>query len=367
MIKFNDLKKVNQPYEEDFQKVFSEVLQSGWYILGNKVKDFEKQFADYCGVKQCIGVANGLEALSLIFQSYIELGKLKIGDEVIVPANTYIASILAISKVGLKPILVEPSEDTSNIDVNKIQEDITSRTRAILVVHLYGAVVDMSAIHNIASKENLLVIEDAAQAHGAILNGGKAGSLGDAAGFSFYPGKNLGALGDGGAITTNNIELAEVVRKLANYGSSKKYIHQYKGGNSRLDEIQAGLLSVKLCSLPKETERRIAVAKKYTQGISNTNVMVPAYQFDGSNVYHIFAVYSKYRDSLQRYLLKNGVETLIHYPIPPHKQEAYLEWNTKSYPITETLCDMQLSLPINAVLTDEEIEKIISLINKFSV
>lgn len=365
MIKFLDLHKINNQYRPEIDKVIKEVIDSGWYIMGNKLESFEKEFAKYCGTKYCIGVGNGLDALILILKAYKELGKLEYGDEIIVPANTYIASILAISQNGLIPVLVEPDIETYNIDPLKIEDKITKKTKAIMPVHLYGLVCEMEAINLIAKKHNLLVIEDSAQAHGAIYKGKKTGNLGDASGFSFYPGKNLGALGDGGAITTNNAELAECLYALRNYGSKEKYVNQYKSVNSRLDEIQAAVLSVKLEQLDRENEKRIYLAKYYNENINNNNIFLPYFDNSSNHVFHLYTIRTKNRNKLQNFLKENGVQTIIHYPLPPHKQEAYKEWYNLSLPITEQIHNEILSLPISSVMSHNEVKEVIRLINLY--
>lgn len=365
MIKYCDLKKTTETYEPEVSEAVNRVIQSGWYLLGNEVKEFEQQFAQYCGCKHCIGTGNGLDALTIIMLAYKELGIMKDGDEVIVPANTYIASILSILQAGLKPVLCEPLPDSCNIDPEKIEELITERTKAIMAVHLYGRCADMPQIEKIAKKHSLKIIEDSAQAHGAMINGKRTGSLGDAAGFSFYPGKNLGALGDGGAITTNDSRLAETARAIANYGSEKKYVNIYKGVNSRLDEIQAAVLSVKLQRLDKDNGIRRNIAQRYNAGIINPYVTLPATYNDEEHVFHIYPVFCKERDLLQKHLYNCGIETLIHYPIPPHKQEAMKEYNAFHYPITEVIHNEELSLPCNPTMKDEEVQAVIEAVNSF--
>ena len=368
MIKFLDLKKINAPYETVFQEKFKLVLANGWYILGNEVATFETNFANYCGTKYCIGVGNGFDALVLIFKGYIQLGKLQKGDEVIVPANTYIASILAILQADLIPVLVEPKLDTYNLNPDLISGKITSKTKAILAVHLYGQLSEMDKIIEIAEKNSLLVIEDAAQAHGAISDIGKSGNLSNAAAFSFYPGKNLGALGDGGAVTTNDTELTKVVQSLRNYGSVAKYQNEFIGVNSRLDEIQAAFLSVKLSHLDAENNVRKAIAKRYLSEIKNDKITLPTVSLIGtkqSHVFHLFVIRTRNRDELQKYLLDNGIETMIHYPIPPHSQKAFSAWNNLSFPITEKIHNEVLSLPISPVLTKEEVDFVVSILNQY--
>lgn len=365
MIKFLDLQKINAEYKEELTKAFSRVLDSGWYIMGTELKQFETNFAAYCGTKHAIGVANGLDALILIIKAYKELGLMQDGDEILVPSNTYIASILAISANGLVPVLVEPSLETFNINPLLIESKITSKTKAILPVHLYGQLCEMSEIMDIAKKHNLKVIEDCAQAHGAILENKKAGNWGDAAGFSFYPGKNLGALGDAGAITTNDDDLATCLRALLNYGSHVKYKNLYKGVNSRLDELQAALLDVKLNNLDAETQIKRQVANRYIEEIVNPKIILPSVINSLAHVWHLFVVRTESREALQNYLINNGVQTVIHYPIPPHKQEAYEEWNTLSFPISELIHETVISLPLSSVILSKEVDKIISLLNEY--
>ena len=365
-IPFLDLKAVNAQYQDELKDACSRVIDSGWYIQGRECDAFENEFARYCGVNHAIGVANGLDALVLIFKAYKELGFMQDGDEVIVPANTYIASILAISENGLVPLLVEPNIETYNLDYSKIEDKITSKTRAILAVHLYGQVADMGHINTIAKKYNLKVIEDSAQAHGAIYNGVKTGCLGDASGFSFYPGKNLGALGDGGAVTTNNEELAQVIRALGNYGSEKKYENIYKGTNSRLDEIQAAMLRVKLRYLDEELKKRREVANYYLNNINNEKIILPQIIEQENHVWHLFVIRTEKRNELQKYLSDQGIQTLIHYPVPPHKQAAYREWNSLKYEITETIHNTVLSLPLSPVQDLKTTQQIIKSINDFN-
>jgi dTDP-4-amino-4,6-dideoxygalactose transaminase len=364
MIPFLDLKATNAQYRDKLIEAISDVIDSGWYIQGKQVEDFEKEFADYCGVNHCIGVANGLDALVLIFRAYIELGKLKKGDEVIVPANTYIASILSLTENDLKPILVEPNEKSYNLDPKLIEQAITPKTKAILAVHLYGQLAEMKSINSIANKHNLLVIEDSAQSHGASHNEIKSGNYGNASGFSFYPGKNLGAIGDAGAVTTNDKVLAETIRILGNYGSQKKYQNIYQGINSRLDEVQAAVLRVKLKHLDADIIKRKEIASHYLEGIKNDNITLPSIVTD--SVWHLFVVRTEKRDELQKYLIENNTQTLIHYPIPPHKQGAYRTWNNKNYPITEMIHNEAISLPISGVQNEEATKNIISIINNFS-
>jgi dTDP-4-amino-4,6-dideoxygalactose transaminase len=365
MIKFLDLKKITDKHSGEIKNEINRVVDSGWYLQGEEVKSFENNFAHFTGVKYCIGVANGLDALRIILRAYIELGYLKEGDEVMVPANTYIASIISISENRLIPILVEPNIDTYNIDEKKIEALISNRTKAIMLVHLYGQCAYSEQIENIAKKFNLLVIEDNAQAQGATYSGKLTGSLGHAAATSFYPGKNLGALGDAGAVTTDDSSLAEVVRTIANYGSKKKYINQYIGLNSRLDEIQAAILNVKLAYLTEENDRRRLISNRYCNEINNSKLTLPKAIVEPSHVWHLFVIRTSHRLILQDYLLKNGIQTLIHYPVPPHKQKAYEVWNKRTYPITEQIHEEVLSIPNNPVLTDIEVLKIIHTLNKW--
>ena len=365
MIQFLDLKKMNQGHEAEFEQKLKGFLASGWYVLGKETEKFEKDFAEYCGTKYAVGVANGLDALILILKGYIKLGKLQKGDEVLVPANTYIASILAILQAELVPVFVEPNIETYNIDASKIAEKITPKSKAILAVHLYGQLSDMTSLSKIATENDLLLIEDSAQSHGAILENKRSGNLGDASGFSFYPSKNLGALGDAGAVTTNDRELAEVIKSLRNYGSEKKYHNQYIGINSRLDELQAAFLNVKLPTLDADNLKRRKIAKRYLAEIQNPLITLPSWDFSENHVFHLFVIRAKQRDKLQKYLLENDIQTMIHYPIPPHKQKALLEWNELSFPITEQIHGEILSLPMSPVLTNDEVSQVIETINKW--
>ncbi len=360
-IKYTDFARMHKPLEKELAACYQEVFDSQWFIQGKKLEKFEKEYAEYCGTKYCVGVGNGLDALRLILQA-CDIGE---GDEVIVPSNTFIATVLAISYVGAVPVFVEPDINTLLINPDLIEEKITSRTKAIMVVHLYGRLADMEKIIEIARKHSLKVFEDSAQAHGAQRNGVKAGAWGDAGAFSFYPGKNLGALGDAGAVTTNDRELAEKVRALGNYGSKIKYKHEYKGVNSRLDELQAAFLSVKLKNLDKWTEERQAIADKYYNGIKNKKITLPLYTKE--NVYHIFPVLSDERNELQKYLEEKGIHTLIHYPTAIHLQEAYKDMVLKkgAYPLAEKICDTELSIPLYPGMTDGEIQYVIDCINEF--
>lgn len=391
MIKFLDLRKITESFEPELSEAIQRVVRRGWFLLGEEVAAFEKEYAEYIGSKHCIGVANGLDALRLIFRAYIETGVMKEGDEVIVPANTYIASILAVTENRLKPVLVEPDINTYNLDISLVENHITERTKAILVVHLYGRACWSEELEKIAKKYNLKIIEDNAQAAGAMAQGSglraqgqdgfalcsapcalrRTGSLGHAAGHSFYPGKNLGALGDAGAVTTDDDELASVIRAIANYGSSKKYVNDYKGINSRLDEIQAAVLRVKLPRLDADNQKRREIAQYYLENIKHPEIILPLTDYrlpvTGylQHTWHLFVIRHPRRDELQKYLSDNGIQTLIHYPIPPHKQKAYKEWNQLSLPITEKIHNEVLSLPVSQVMTDNEVEEVVRVINGF--
>lgn len=371
MIPFLNLKAINAQYRDELVDACTRVIDSGWYIGGQELAQFELEFANYCGSQFAIGVANGLDALTLVLRAWIEMGKLKAGDEVIVPANTYIASILAITENNLVPVLVEPDLATYNLCPLKAEAAITVNTRVILPVHLYGLIANMPAIMDIAKRHNLLVLEDSAQAHGASLQGHKAGSWGDASGFSFYPGKNLGALGDAGAITTDDSQLADIVRALRNYGSIEKYKNILQGVNSRLDEIQAAMLRVKLRYLDVEIAHRRKVAATYLKGINNSAVVLPFnspisdIQKYTNHVWHVFVIRCEQRDALQKHLQEHGVQTLIHYPIPPHQQQAYKEWNARSFPVSELIHQQVLSLPMGPMMTDEQINSVILAVDSF--
>ncbi len=365
MIKFLDLQKINLQYKEDFLNATESVIDSGWFIMGAQLKRFEDDFAGFCGVKHCIGVANGLDALILILEGYKELGIMKNGSEIIVPSNTYIATILAIYKARMIPVLVEPSFGDYLIDVTKIEEKITAKTAGILPVHLYGQLCDMKSINAIAAKYKLKVIEDSAQSHGALQDGIRSGALGDASGFSFYPGKNLGALGDAGAVTTNDDKLANAIKALRNYGSHIKYQNLYKGYNSRLDELQAAFLSVKLKKLDEDNATRQKIAQAYLEGITNAAVQLPAVNSPEGHVWHLFVIRIDNRDQFQEYLQQNGIQTVIHYPIPPHHQPAYKEWRALSFPVSEKIHKEVLSIPIGPHLSNEEMEYVIKMINLY--
>ena len=365
-IPFLSLKDITDKNKNEIMDAVKRVVESGWYLQGKENVSFERHYAEYIGTEYCVGVANGLDALIWIFRAYIELGLLKEGDEVIVPANTYIASILSITENNLKPILVEPDLNTYQIDPRLIEEKITDRTKAILIVHLYGRSAYNKEIERIVKKYGLYLFEDNAQAHGCLYEGSRrTGSLGHAAAHSFYPGKNLGAFGDAGAVTTDNKDVADIIRALANYGSYKKYYFRYKGKNSRLDEINAAVLDVKLKYLDEDNKRRVDIAKKYCNGIINSEIILPKIPENGENVFHIFPIRTAQRDELQEYLASKGIGTIIHYPVPPHKQEAYREWNGLSFPITEKIHAEELSLPMSPTLTDEQADVVIDYINKW--
>ena len=368
-IKFLDMKQVNAQYADELHEAVRRVVDSGWYLQGKENEQFERNFAEYIGTKHCVGCANGLDALIWIYRAYIELGVMQPGDEVIVPANTFVASILAITENGLKPVLVEPRLDTLEIDDSKIEAAITERTRSILLVHLYGRCAYTEKIGEICQKHGLKLVEDNAQAHGCKApqppKGARTGSLGHAAGHSFYPGKNLGALGDGGAVTTDDDRLAEAIRALANYGSQKKYVFQYTGRNSRLDEIQAAILDVKLRHLDADNAHRQAIANYYYDHIDNPLITLPTRLPDAHNVYHLFPILCEKRDALQAHLAGNGIQTLIHYPIPPHQQQCYKAWNSLSFPITEQIHQQELSLPISPVMTMDVAQQVVSILNSY--
>ena len=365
MIKFLDLQKINAQYAAELKQVAADVIDSGWYLLGERVKEFEKNLEIFQEGGHAIAVANGLDALRLIFKAYIELGIMQEGDEVIVPANTYIASVLAITDNKLVPVLVEPNLDTFNLDLSFIESKITSKTKAIMVVHLYGRVCWSKELQTLAKKHNFKVIEDNAQAIGARSNGIRTGNLGDVAGFSFYPGKNLGALGDSGAVTTKDAELAKAIRTLANYGSAQKYVNQYQGLNSRMDEMQAAFLNVKLRYVDKETARRQEIADYYLKNIKNSKIILPQAGDTDEHVWHLFVIRTVNRNQLQSYLQENGIQTLIHYPTPPHLQECYIDFKDFSLPITEQIHNEVISLPISPVMSDNEVSQISNIINLF--
>ena len=361
MIKFLDLEKVNNRFRDEIDSRIKTILDKGWYLQGDENTKFAANFAEFCGTKFGIGVANGLDALNLIIKAH----GFGAGDEIIVPANTYIATILAISQNGCTPVLVEPDINTYNINPDLIEEKITDKTKAIMVVHLYGQAVQMEKIWAIAKKYNLKVFEDSAQAHGAIYQGKRTGNLSDASAFSFYPGKNLGCLGDGGGITTNDKDLYEKIKAIANYGSDRKYHHIYKGVNSRLDEIQAAVLDVKLKYLDADNQKRREISKYYRDNVKNDKIILPKTYDENAHVWHVFAVRTENRDNFQKYLSDNEIQTIIHYPTPPHKQDAYKEWHNQSYPITEEIHRTIISLPISPVMTDEEVQKVVEVVNEY--
>ena len=367
MIEFLPLKKVTEKYSDEIHRAVLRAVDSGWYLMGDEVETFEREYADYIGTRNCVACANGLDALWLILRAYIEMGVMKPGDEVLVPANTYIASILAITENGLRPVLVEPCFETLEIDEELIERLITPRTKALMTVHLYGRLSWSGRMSEICRRNGLKLIEDNAQAQGCMtLNGRRTGSLGDAAGHSFYPGKNLGALGDAGAVTTDDGMLAETVRAIANYGSNEKYVFSYRGRNSRMDEVQAAILRVKLRHLDEDNDARKRIAAMYMEGITNPLISLPDRLPEQSNVWHIFPIFCERRDELQKHLLLNGVQTLIHYPIPPHKQQCYSEWNELSLPVTDFIHAQELSLPISQVITNNEAQSVIKAINSFN-
>lgn len=366
MISFLDLKKINGIYASELREACARVIDSGWFVSGEELAAFEREFASYCGAEYCVGVANGLDALTLSLRAWKEMGLLQEGDEVIVPSNTYIASVLAITENRLVPVFVEPNPATFNLSAEGVRAALTEKTKAVLAVHLYGQLAEMPGIMALADEYGLLVLEDAAQAHGASINGRKAGTWGHAAGFSFYPGKNLGALGDAGAVVTRDPELAKLVRGLGNYGSYRKYENQYLGVNSRLDEIQSAILRVKLLHLDEEIAVRRRLAKSYLDGIDNSLVQLPQLFREEMHVWHLFVVRCHRRDELQRFLADHAVQTLIHYPIPPHKQQAYAAYGSLSLPLTEAIHRQVLSLPISPVMTEDEVATVIRAVNAFA-
>lgn len=366
MIKYLELGKVTAMHGAEISEAVSRVVNGGWYLQGEETRLFEQEYAAYTGTRHCIGCGNGLDALTLILRAYIEMGVMQKGDEVIVPANTYIASILAISENGLKPVLVEPRIDTFQIDDSLIEQAITPRTKAVMLVHLYGRCAYTERLADICKRHNLKLIEDNAQAHGCTFGDRRTGSLGDAAGHSFYPGKNLGALGDAGAVTTDDDELASTVRALGNYGSSRKYVFDMKGRNSRIDELQAAVLRIKLKYLEEDNATRRAIAKRYISEIHNPELRLPGSDFCANSVHHIFPVLCKRRDELQRYLTDSSVQTIIHYPIPPHQQLCYAELGDLKLPVTERIHREELSIPLNQTMPKEDVDKVIQLLNDFN-
>lgn len=365
MIKLLDLQSITMMHGDEYKAAANRVIESGWFLQGNENKAFEKDYAEYIGSRECIAVANGLDALKLILRGYRELGVFKPGDEIIVPANTYIATILAISDNGLTPVLVEPTWENLEIDIDRIEDNITDRTKGIMTVHLYGRVAYNDKLGRICRDHGLKLMEDCAQSQGCSWKGVRTGALGDAAAHSFYPGKNLGAFGDAGAVTTSDSELAAVIRALANYGSQKKYVFKYVGMNSRMSELDAAVLDVKLKYLDDDNDARRRLAAYYYDNICNPLISLPSRIPDENNVYHQFPVFCPRRDNLQEYLRENGVQTLIHYPIPPHKQECYRNWNDRSYPVTEKIHAQELSIPMNQVLCKADAEEVVRLLNDF--
>ena len=365
MIKFFDLQAITAQHGEEIKAAMNRVIDSGWFLQGNENRRFEEDYARYIGTRHCIAVANGLDALYLLIRGYKEMGIMQDGDEIIVPANTYIATIIAITRNQLVPVLVEPTFEHLEIDIDKIEEAITPRTKGVMTVHLYGRIAYNDTLGAICKKHNLKLMEDCAQSHGCAWKGVKTGALGDAAAYSFYPGKNLGAMGDAGAVTTDDEELAEVIRALANYGSQKKYVFKYVGVNSRMSEIDAAVLAVKLKYLDEDNRKRQQLADFYYANICNSIITLPKRIADENNVYHQFPVFCERRDALQEYLQENGIQTLIHYPIPPHKQACYKEWNGRSYPVTEKIHNQELSIPMNQVVSKEEAEEVVKVLNSF--
>ncbi|WP_371878104.1 DegT/DnrJ/EryC1/StrS family aminotransferase [Ferrimonas sp. SCSIO 43195] len=365
MVKFLDLKRINSQYRDDLLNAASRVIDSGWYIMGQELKSFESRFAEFCGAKEAVGVANGLDALTLVLKAWIEMGVVKKGDEVIVPANTYIASVLAISENGLVPVFAEPNSKTYNLDIKSIEAVYTEKTKVILPVHLYGQISPMKEIMAYANSKGLMVLEDCAQSHGAEIEGKRCGSWGHASAFSFYPGKNLGALGDAGAVVTDSKELAKIVRTLGNYGSEVKYVNKYQGVNSRLDEMQAAFLNVKLDYLNKESDKRRRIAKKYLMQIKNKAIELPYVDDELGHVWHLFVIRVKDREDFASHLNKNGIQNLIHYPLPPHRQEAYKDYNNLSLPLTDKIHAEVLSLPLDPTMDSFEVDKVISVVNSY--
>ena len=365
MVKLLDLQAITAMHGDEYKAAVSRVIDSGWFLQGNENKRFETDYAKYIGTKYCIAVANGLDALYLLIRGYKEMGLMQDGDEIIVPANTYIATIIAISRNNLVPVLVEPTWEHLEIDIDKIESAITPKTKGVMIVHLYGRIAYNDKLGEICRKYGLKLMEDCAQSHGCAWKGVKTGALGDSAAHSFYPGKNLGAFGDAGAVTTNDGELAAVIRALANYGSQEKYVFKYVGMNSRMSEPDAAVLDVKLKYLDEDNMKRQKLAAYYYEHISNPLIALPRRMADENNVYHQFPIFCERRDELQEHLKKNGIQTLIHYPIPPHKQECYKEWNDRSYPITEKIHREELSVPMNQVVGEEESREVVSALNSF--
>lgn len=365
MVKLLDLQSITMLHVDEYKAAVNRVIESGWFLQGNEIQRFESDYANYIGTNECIAVANGLDALYLLMRGYKELGIMKDGDEIIVPANTYIATIIAITRNNLIPVLVEPTWENLEIDVDKIEAAITPKTKGVMIVHLYGRVAYNEKLGEICRMHNLKLMEDCAQSQGCAWKGKKTGSLGNAAAHSFYPGKNLGAFGDAGAVTTSDTELAQVIRAVANYGSQKKYVFKYVGMNSRMSELDAAVLDVKLKYLDEDNANRQNLASYYYENIKNPLIELPSRIPNENNVYHQFPVFCECRDRLQKYLTDKGIGTLIHYPIPPHKQECYCEWNNRSYPITEKIHAQELSIPMNQVVTLEQAKEIVDALNSF--
>lgn len=365
MVKLLDLQAITAQHGDEVKAAVNRVIDSGWFLQGNENKQFEADYARYIGTEHCIAVANGLDALYLLMRGYKEMGMMHDGDEIIVPANTYIATIIAITRNNLVPVLVEPTWEHLEIDIDQIERHITPKTRGIMIVHLYGRIAYNEILGEICKKHCLKLMEDCAQSHGCVWKGVKTGALGDAAAHSFYPGKNLGAFGDAGAVTTNDEELASIIRALANYGSQKKYVFKYVGMNSRMSEIDAAVLDVKLRFLDEENKKRQELAAYYYEHITNPQITLPIHIPDENNVYHQFPIFCEYRNELQGYLTANGIQTLIHYPIPPHKQECYKEWNERSYPITEKIHAQEVSIPMNPIVSAAEAEEVVYILNSF--
>lgn len=365
MVKLLDLQAITAMHGDEYKAAVSRVIDSGWFLQGNETKQFELDYTKYIGTRHCIAVANGLDALYLLMRGYKEMGVMEDGDEIIVPANTYIATIIAITRNNLVPVLVEPTWENLEIDIDKIEDSITSKTKGVMIVHLYGRVAYNDKLKKICMKYGLKLMEDCAQSHGCAWKGFKTGALGDAAAHSFYPGKNLGALGDAGAVTTNDEDLASVIRALANYGSQKKYVFNYIGMNSRMSEIDAAVLSIKLKYLNEDNKKRQMLADFYYANINNPMITLPKRIDDENNVYHQFPIFCEHRDKLQEFLMNNGIQTLIHYPIPPHKQLCYKEWNNRVYPITEKIHEQEISIPMNQVVSEKEAETVVQILNNF--
>lgn len=365
MVKLLDLQAITAMHADEYKEAVNRVIDSGWFLQGNENKQFEADYAQYIGTDHCIAVANGLDALYLLMRGYKEMGVMKDGDEIIVPANTYIATIIAITRNNLVPVLVEPTWEHLEIDIDQIEKHITPKTKGVMIVHLYGRIAYNNKLGDICKKHGLKLMEDCAQSHGCAWKGVKTGALGDCAAHSFYPGKNLGAFGDAGAVTTNDVELASVIRALANYGSQRKYVFKYVGMNSRMSEVDAAVLDLKLKYLDEDNKKRQELAVYYFDNIKNPLIVLPKRIADENNVYHQFPIFCERRDELQAYMMANGVQTLIHYPIPPHKQECYKVWNSRNYPITEKIHAQELSIPMNQVISEKEAYEVVRVINSF--